>query len=72
MGKPVYGNVDGETINCPLWKSFTDYEIRCESHVPDSSSVILKYRDAKACEIQRKTFCEKCWKRFVMLQDVSG
>ena len=63
MGKPVYGNVDGETILCPLWKSFNSHEIRCESHVPDSSSVVLKYRDEKACEQQRKIFCEGCFKR---------
>jgi hypothetical protein len=63
MARQEYGNVDGETILCPLFKSFNANEIRCASHVPDASSVVIKYRRADACETQRKIFCEREWKR---------
>jgi len=63
MARPEYGNVDGEAILCPFYKSFTNNEIRCASHVPDASAIIIKYRRADACETQRKVFCEGCYKR---------
>ena len=63
MGRPETGNRDGENVLCPLFISFTDNEIRCQAHVPDASSTSLKYSDKKSCYLQRKTFCEGCWKR---------
>ena len=65
MARPEYGNVDGEAVLCPLFKSFQTEknEIRCASHVADASSVVLKYKNVKACETQRKVFCEGCWYR---------
>ena len=55
--------MDGEAVLCPLFKSFKEDEIRCASHVPDASAVILKYRNKQACKTQREVFCERCWKR---------
>lgn len=63
MARQGYGNVEGEYIKCPIWKSYAPTEIRCESHVPECSACILKYRTADACEKQRKLFCEENWER---------
>lgn len=57
------GNREGETILCPLFKSFTDHSIRCESHVPDSNAIEIKYQEPTRCEKQRRIYCEGNWKR---------
>lgn len=63
MGRPETGNREGENILCPLFVSFTENEIRCKPHVPDSSSTIHRYADRAACKLQRNMYCEGCWKR---------
>ena len=63
MGRPESGNREGESILCPLFVAFTDSEIRCQSHVPEAGTVVIKYYDRKLCEKQRKLFCEGAWKR---------
>ena len=63
MRRKERGNTDGEAVLCPLFKNFTAYTIRCESHIPDSETVEIRYSNSKRCEEQRKIFCEGCWKR---------
>ena len=63
MPRASYGNAEGEAVLCPLFKAVTPNEIRCESHVPDSSVIAIRYRDIKACEKQRRLYCEENWQR---------
>ena len=63
MGRPGEGNRDGEYVLCPLFVAYSDNEIRCRPHVPDSVSTILKYSDKASCYSQRKMYCEGCWRR---------
>ena len=63
MSRKECGNTEGEAVLCPLFKSFTTNTIRCESHVPDSEVVEIRYSSTHRCEDQRKIFCEGCWKR---------
>jgi len=63
VSRKACGNTEGEAVLCPLFKSFTANTIRCESHVPDSETVELRYSDTKKCAMQRKIFCEGVWKR---------
>lgn len=63
MARKQAGNTDGENVLCPLFKSFTEHTIRCDSHVPDSNAIEIRYRDTKKCNTQRKIFCEGCWER---------
>ena len=63
MPRAGYGNAEGENILCPLFKAFTGNEIRCESHVPESSAVVIRYRSEEACNKQRCLYCEDQWKR---------
>lgn len=57
------GNRAGEYVLCPLFISFTDNEIKCQSHIPDASSTVIKFSNTLACKTQRNVFCEGCWKR---------
>ena len=63
MSREEYGNTEGEAVLCPLFKSFSPNTIRCESHVPDSNAVEIRYRDTRKCDLQRKLYCEGNWKR---------
>ena len=63
MSRKECGNTDGENILCPLFKAFTDSTIRCESHVPDSNVIEIRYGDTKSCGAQRKLYCEGNWQR---------
>ena len=63
MSRRECGNTEGENILCPLFKAFTQNTIRCESHVPDSNVVEIRYGDTRKCEQQRKLYCEQNWKR---------
>ena len=57
------GNRQGVYVLCPLFVSFGENEIKCRSHVPDASSVVIKYANVKLCKTQRNVFCEGCYKR---------
>lgn len=57
------GNTEAEYVLCPLFREFTKNTIRCESHVPDSNTIEIRYRDVKKCETQKKLYCEGNWKR---------
>ena len=57
------GNRWGEDVLCPLFVSFSDYEIKCQSHMPDASSTVIKYSNLNYCKTQRSVFCEGCWER---------
>lgn len=63
MSRKECGNTEGEAILCPLFKAFTASTIRCESHVPESQTIELRYSSTQRCAEQRKIFCEGCWKR---------
>lgn len=63
MNYKDYGNREGEAVLCPLFKSFTQNSIRCESHVPDSNAVEIQYKSTNKCETQRTLYCEGNWKR---------
>ena len=63
MPRQGYGNAEGETILCPLFKAWAENEIRCESHVPESSIVAIRYRSTEAFEKQKRLYCEENWKR---------
>lgn len=57
------GNREGESIRCPLFKSYTDHSIRCESHVPDCNAIELRYQEPTRCAKQIRLYCERNWKR---------
>lgn len=63
MSRKECGNTEGEAVLCPLFKAFTPNTIRCESHVPESNIVEIRYRDTEKCDKQRKLFYEGEWKR---------
>ena len=63
MPRKGFGNAEGENILCPLFRAVTPTEIRCESHVPESSIIAIRYRNAAMCEKQRRLYCEENWKR---------
>ena len=63
MSRKECGNTEGENILCPLFKAFSPNTIRCESHVPDSNAIEIRYRDTRKCDTQRKLYCEGNWKR---------
>lgn len=63
MGRQGAGNRDGENVLCPLFIAFSDNEIRCQPLVPESSATRHSYGDRNACRMQRKLYCEGCWKR---------
>lgn len=63
MGRKGSGNTEAENVLCPLFKSFTCNTIRCESHVPESVTVEIRYSDTKKCKQQRELYCEGAWKR---------
>lgn len=63
MPRQEYGNADGERVLCPLFKAWRTNEIRCESHVPESSVVVIQYRNTEAFEKQMRLYCEENWKR---------
>ena len=63
MSRKDAGNTDGEAVLCPLFRAFDNSWIRCESHIPDSETVEIRYSNTHRCEMQRKTFCEGCYKR---------
>ena len=48
---------------CPAFRGCTEYEIRCESHIPESSSVVIRYTNNRLCEKQKRLFCEGEYKR---------
>ena len=57
------GNTEAENVLCPLFRAYTTNAIRCESHVPDSTTIEIRYQDPKKCDLQRKLYCEGNWKR---------
>ena len=61
MSRPECGDMEGKMVLCPLFKAFGSSNgqswIRCESHVPDSNTVEIRYRNMEQCRIQRETFC---------------
>ena len=62
MGRRESGNREGESILCPLFVAFTENELRCRPHMPEAGATIIRYYDKRACEKQRKLFCEGAWK----------
>ena len=52
-----------ESILCPLFRAYRNNGIRCESHIPESSTIEICYTNTAACEKQRKLYCEGNWKR---------
>lgn len=50
-------------ILCPYFKAHSEREILCESHVPDSKSVVLKFDSEHKKKTQQRIFCEGEYKR---------
>ena len=63
MGRPGEGNRDGENVLCPLFMSYKENTIKCQAHIPEASSVEIKYSNTRACTAQRQIYCEGNWKR---------
>lgn len=64
MSRKECGNTEGESVLCPLFKAYTQNSIICESHVPDSITIQIRYgTESRKCETQRRLYCEGNWKR---------
>ena len=65
MSRKECGDTVGKAVLCPLYKSndFNHSWIRCESHIPDSQIVEIRYANTHRCEEQMHIFCEGCYKR---------
>ena len=50
-------------ILCPFFRAHSEKEILCESHVPDSKNIILRFDSEKKKRQQQEIFCEGCYKR---------
>ena len=51
------------SMRCPLFKACSPNWIRCESHVPDSEVVEIRFRHESRCSKQKRIFCEGCYER---------
>ncbi len=63
MSRKGAGNNESISTLCPLFKASNANWIRCESHVPDSETVEIRYAHASRCRAQRTIFCEGCYQR---------
>ena len=50
-------------ILCPYFKAHSEREILCESHVPDSKSILMKFDSEHKKKNQQRIFCEGEYKR---------
>lgn len=51
------------SMRCPLFRACSSNWIRCESHVPDSEIVEIRYKHESRCIRQKQIFCEGCYER---------
>ena len=51
------------SMRCPLFRACSSNWIRCESHVPDSEVVEIRYKHESRCTKQKAIFCEGCYER---------
>lgn len=63
MTRKTRPNDNGEKVLCPCFRATGKCEIWCESHVPESNQVVIKYRNAEAQKKQIKLYCECNYKR---------
>ena len=67
MSRPECGDTEGKLVLCPLFRAFGSSNgqswIRCESHVPDSNTVEIRYRNMERFKEQREIFCKGCYQR---------
>jgi hypothetical protein len=50
-------------ILCPCFRAHSDREILCESHVPDSKTILMKFDSEHKKKQQQHIFCEGCYTR---------
>ena len=50
-------------ILCPCFRAHSDREILCESHVPDSKTILIKFDSEHKKKQQQHIFCEGCYTR---------
>ena len=51
------------SMRCPLFRACSSNWIRCESHVPDSEIVEIRFKHESRCATQKKIFCENMYER---------
>ena len=63
MPRRGYPSSNGENIVCPCFRRTADREIWCESHVQECGITVLRYRDLKAYEKQKRIYCQENYER---------
>lgn len=63
MAKRGSPNPAGENILCPCFRASGEKEIWCESHVPESSGVVIRYRNAGTLKKQIEIYCKQNYQR---------
>lgn len=63
MGRKGYANINGENIVCPCYKAQSSTELWCESHVPEASMTVIRYRSTSALKKQIEIYCKENYKR---------
>ena len=51
------------SILCPLFRACSSNWIKCESHVPDSEVVEIRFKHESRCTKQKQIFCGDCYER---------
>ena len=51
------------SMRCPLFRESSSNWIRCESHVPDSEIIEIRYKHESRCTKQKQIFCQNCYER---------
>lgn len=54
--------MDTANIKCPYFMEHSNYVIKCEGLVPDTTN-IMSFAHAEDKKAQQHTFCEGCWER---------
>lgn len=63
MSRKGAGTAESISTLCPLFRAASQNWIRCESHVPDSETVEIRFRHESRCSKQKRIFCEGCYER---------
>lgn len=63
MARKGCAKTESESIVCPCFRASSEKELWCESHVPESSMTVLRYRNAGALKKQIEIYCKENYKR---------
>ena len=63
MARKNMPNINGENIVCPCFRACGEKELWCESHVPESSGVVIRYRNGSALKKQIEIYCKDNYRR---------